>query len=32
MPGTVIVIPVPATMTIEEVEVVPGFQGLAPPG
>jgi hypothetical protein len=30
LPGTVIEIPLPAEMTIEEVEVLPGYQGILP--
>jgi hypothetical protein len=30
MPGMVIEIPMPAGMTIEEVEALPGFQGFVP--
>ena len=30
MPGMVVEIPMPASMTIEEVEAIPGFQGFVP--
>jgi hypothetical protein len=29
-PGEIIVVPAPLTLTIEELEAIPGFQGLAP--